>query len=126
MRRIVLLRSGSKRRWQWYTRRLQTSDNKQGREDVQFVPHDSQRCDESYAKHEAHDLGDKGVEASHDEEAPEDRRTDVAGGEDARWVSASDDGRAAHVWVDANFHDRPSGKDGLAESSGPCPRKVEV
>lgn len=77
-----------------------------GRVDVQFITNKSEGRNETDAQDEAHDLGDEGVEAGHDEEAAEDGGADVACGEDGGRVSAGNDGATTHVGVYADFHDR--------------------
>lgn len=73
--------------------------------DVQFIANEGEGGNETDAEDEAHDLGDEGVEAGHDEEAAEDGGADVACGEDGGRVSAGNDGAATHVGVYEDFHD---------------------
>ena len=106
--------------------RVEKSMESIGCKDSQLIPHYSQRCYQPNAQDEAHDFGDEGVEAGHDEQASEDRRANVACSEDCWWVSSRDDSCTAHVGVYADFHDRAPGKDGLAGCPETCLGQEEV
>jgi hypothetical protein len=62
---------------------------------VQFIADERQWCYEPNARDEAEDFGDECVEAAEDEQAAEDRGTDVTATEDRGWVAALYDGMTA-------------------------------
>ena len=69
---------------------------------VQLITDERQRCYEPDACDEAKDFGDECVEAAEDEQAAEDRGTDITTAENRRRVTTLHDGMAARRGINGH------------------------